>query len=113
MRLLTNLLLTIALSSQALAQVTCTPMGPSTYCSGPNGTSRTYTELRPGQGIITDSDGHLEPYATIPSPPRSSGIQPLAPLPTMRAPTTSSGLGMSPLMPGLDPLVPSIMMLGE
>ena len=106
-------LLVVLLPSIAFGQITCAVFGTSVVCDYPDGSSRTATELRSGQGVVSDSHGGMEPYTILPAPSRSGGVQPLRPLePLPTVPSTQSGLGLSPIMPGLDPLVPSIM-LGE
>lgn len=105
-------------AGQAHAQVTCSAMGSSVYCSYPDGSSRTATELRPGQGVITGSGGQLEPYAVIPQPRRQAApgyIQPLEPLLLLdpwQPPAAALTPGFSSGMPGFNPIAP-MMMLGE
>jgi hypothetical protein len=63
----TLLILTVSLllAGVAHAQVTCTQIGQFLSCDAPRGQSTTQLDLGNGMGVITDSQGNVEPYAVL------------------------------------------------
>jgi hypothetical protein len=57
--------LVAAFGLPAEAQVICAQIGQFLSCDAPRGQSTTQLDLGKGMGVITDSQGHVEPYAVL------------------------------------------------
>jgi hypothetical protein len=107
MKTLLVLFISLLLVGVAQAQVICTQIGAFLSCDAPR-QSTTQLDLGNGMGVITDSQGNVEPYAIIrPNQPQRpvAPQAPRAPQPP-RAPSFQSDLYDPSVLPTVPLYVP-------
>ena len=82
----------------AEAQITCTQIGQFLSCDGPRNSNTTQLNLGNGQGVITDSQGNVEPYAIFPTQPTRRSV-----VPAPQAPRALASPFIQPIQP-IDPI---------
>ena len=106
MKTLLTVIISLLLFGVAQGQITCTQIGQFLSCDGPRNQNTTQMDLGNGMGVITDSQGNVEPYAIIaPNRTRPSTV-PAPQAPRAPQPPQAPSFQRDPYDPSVLPTVP-------